>query len=283
MKIEKSTTIAFTGHRSNRITADTNQLKEYLYRIITDFYFRGFRMFLTGMSEGFDLIAAEAVLKLKTVHTDIRLVTVIPFTRQASRFSTEDQRRYGEIFKQCDDSVLISEHYHEGCFHRRNDYLTDNASHIIACFDGQPKGGTYYTVQRAINKQIPVRNLFDYQQAHEWWNSLDSETKAVFAGNCTDIPTDKFWLSLHPSNRKSLYNYWRAKTGQTTMQADDLHSLQMEIICELAELTMEHEFNVSRNDMYNKDGNYYEKYQDRFNDLYDEVEDRLLNHDFVTE
>lgn len=282
MKTEKSTTIAFTGHRSKRITVDTSQLKEDLYCIITDFYFRGFRTFLTGMSEGFDLMAAEAVLKLKTTHTDIRLVTVIPFTRQASRFSKEDQRRYGEIFKQCDDSVLISEHYFEGCFHRRNDYLTDNASHIIAYFDGQPKGGTYYTVQRVMDKQIPVCNLFACQQAHEWWNSLDSGTKNMFAGSCTDTPTDKFWLSLHPSDRKSLYDYWRAKTGQTTMQADDLHCLQMEIISELAESAMEQEFNISSDGMYNEDGNFYEKFQDRFNDLYDEIEDRLLNHDFIT-
>ncbi len=161
MNNQVKTTIAFTGHRSNRIPTDEQALSEYLDKTVTDLYFKGYRRFLTGMSEGFDLMAGEAVLRLKAIHTDIRLITVIPFTGQAHRFSPEDKQRYGHLFNYCDDSVLISEHYFTGCFHRRNDYLTDNSALVIAYYDRQEQGGTHYTVTRAISKGIPVINLFD--------------------------------------------------------------------------------------------------------------------------
>ena len=237
-----------------------------------------FALFLTGMAEGFDLLATEAVLKLKTVHTDIRLIAVIPFARQAYRYSKEDQLRYAEIFKQCDDSVLISEHYYKGCFHRRNDYLIDNASSVIAYFDGQPSGGTFYTIQRAMTNKIPVRNLIDCCLTHDWWSSLDIGTKALFSGIYEDTPTQnnrKFWLSVHPTYRSEMFAWWIAKTGKVKCSEDYEHEMFMEIVSELAELTMEREFNVSSDEMYNKEGNYLEKFQDRFNDLYDEIEDRL--------
>lgn len=39
-------------------------------------YSLGYRYFLSGMAEGFDLLAAQAVTALKAEYTDIRLIAV---------------------------------------------------------------------------------------------------------------------------------------------------------------------------------------------------------------
>lgn len=44
-------------------------------KTITAFYMQGYRHFMTGM--------AEAVLKIKNLHADIKLICVIPFSGQA--------------------------------------------------------------------------------------------------------------------------------------------------------------------------------------------------------
>ena len=52
----------------------------------------------------------------------------------------------------------------------------------------------------------------------------------------------------------------------------------MEIISELADLQLEAEYNKDREDMCDENGSFYKEYQDRFNDIYDDIEDRLLNN-----
>lgn len=117
---------------------------------------------------------------------------------------------------------------------------------------------------------------------NEWFQGLTDETKALFTGTTANYNHLTFWEAIPQSDKKMMYRYWQVRTGQQEMQEDDLHSLSMEVICELADRSLEREFGISREEMCDADGSLYEVYQDRFNDLYDELEDRLLNHDFVT-
>lgn len=87
----------------------------------------------------------------------------------------------------------------------------------------------------------------------------------------------KLWHKLHEDDRNNITKYRKYRKGTIKLSEDEANSLQMEIICELAEAIMETEFCKSREDMYDENGSYYEEYQDRFNTLYDEIEDKLLN------
>lgn len=159
MKIDKTKAVAFTGHRQERITTDRDTLFAELYRTIEELYRAGYTTFLTGMAQGFDLLAAEAVWQLRADNgADIRLVAAIPFRAQCERFTPQDKHRYFRIAELA-ECVILSESYFSGCFHRRNNYLVDNASVVVAYWDGIPKGGTYYTLERAICKDISVINL----------------------------------------------------------------------------------------------------------------------------
>jgi hypothetical protein len=46
----------------------------------------------------------------------------------------------------------------------RNDYLVENSSVLVAWFDGQPRGGTAYTVRRARRKGVRIENLYPQSQ-----------------------------------------------------------------------------------------------------------------------
>jgi uncharacterized phage-like protein YoqJ len=284
MNIDKSIAIAFTGHRSNRIITDRETLTQEVENAIITYYSRGFRHFMTGMSEGFDLLTAEAVLKIKNLHTDIKLIPVMPFTGQARRYSDEDKRRYENILKQCDESVMVTDRYFTGCFHRRNDFMIDNASLVIAYYDGIKNGGTHYTVEQAKTKQIPVINVLENIVTNVWWNNSIVDMKALFSGINSETASDyhyrTFWNKLDQTDRNNLHQYWQYRKGIINMGDDDANSLLMEIICELADIALENEFGKSREDMCDNEGSFYEEYQDRFNDLYDDIEDRLLNNHF---
>lgn len=69
MDITKS--VAFTGHRSERIL-QVRMLYLYLDIVsqVKRLYSLGYRYFLSGMAEGFDLLAAQAVADLKMEYTE---------------------------------------------------------------------------------------------------------------------------------------------------------------------------------------------------------------------
>ena len=151
-------TAAFTGHRCIRCN-DRQRLRTELERTITTCYDSGIRHFLCGMALGFDMLAAETLLAVKAEYPDIRLTAVIPFRGQSFRFNFADKERYRSILGKADNVVCLSETYFDGCFLRRNDYMLNHASHIIAYYIGEPKGGTFYTFRRAKRMGLEIHNL----------------------------------------------------------------------------------------------------------------------------
>ncbi len=159
----KSKTLAFTGHRTVDGISET-ELSRRLDNAVLECYNRGYRKFITGMAMGFDMLAAEAVIRLRAIHPDAHLEAAIPFHGQPERFSFEDKRRYAHLLSVADSRTTLSGFYHSGCFHRRNDYMIENASMMIACWDGKPSGGTYYTYTEALRRGLSVVNLLKQKQ-----------------------------------------------------------------------------------------------------------------------
>ena len=76
------------------------------------------------------------------------------------RYKDRQQLRYRSILGKADDMVCLSETYFDGCFLRRNDYMLERASHIITYYNGEPKGGTFYTCRRAKRMNLEITNLY---------------------------------------------------------------------------------------------------------------------------
>lgn len=146
-------TVSFTGHRTY-----AGQAREELAGVVEALYAAGRRTFLSGMAAGFDLAAAEAVLGCRERLEGLRLIAVIPFEGQETRFSDADRERFRRVAAAADERVVLAGAYHRGCYAVRNDYLVDGASLLVAWYDGSA-GGTRYTVRRALGRGRTVMNL----------------------------------------------------------------------------------------------------------------------------
>ncbi|MBR3678429.1 MAG: DUF1273 family protein [Alistipes sp.] len=147
-------TACFTGHRSYR-----GECQDALLDAIRALYKEGYRTFLCGMAVGFDLAAAEAVLALRNELPEISLVAVIPFEGMERKFSEGDRVRFRDILVNADKVVSLAPCYSVELYSLRNNFLVDNSSAVIAYFDGS-KGGTAYTVRRAIKRLHRYMNLY---------------------------------------------------------------------------------------------------------------------------
>ena len=116
------------------------------------------RVFYTGMASGFDIIAAETVLKLKESQPDVKLVAVVPFEEQEKSYSNEWKLRYETILTRCDEVIVLSKEYHSGCYQNRNKFMVDNSDYIVTWYDGK-QGGTRNTLIYAQKKKRYIVNV----------------------------------------------------------------------------------------------------------------------------
>ena len=160
--VTREQTCCFTGHRPDKLPWGTDErdprclaLKRSMAREVERLCRRGCRHFITCMARGSDLYFAETVLELKEIYPHITLVGAGPCDSQAARWPEEERRRWRAVLDRCDAETLVQQHYDRGCMHRRDRYMVDNSSVVLAVFDGTP-GGTLYTLNYAMNRKLEI-------------------------------------------------------------------------------------------------------------------------------
>ena len=163
----KQTTCAFTGHRPEKlpcggdeISSGVMTLKTYLRRAIEQAIADGYTTFISGMSRGVDMWAAEIVLDLQKPHPFINLHAAVPCKTQCGAWACADIDRYLAILKQAQSIHVLSPTYTPSCMHERNRYMVDHASCLIAVYDGTSPGGTANTVQYAQQQGIEIQRIW---------------------------------------------------------------------------------------------------------------------------
>lgn len=162
----KLKTVAFTGHRPEKLPWGTNEnspegalfkfrLREALEYLIG----RGYVNFLSGAARGFDTIAAEIIISLREVYPWIRLTVVLPCADQAARWNVDDRERWENIVHNSDHVETLVPVFDKGCMFRRNRYLVDNADLVLAAYHKGSTGGTAMTVEYARKQGVMVRRL----------------------------------------------------------------------------------------------------------------------------
>ena len=139
-------TICLTGHRPKYLPWGYDETKESCIKFKQDLEIIfenaikcGYKTFLSGMAEGFDMIGTEILLKLKKKH-NIQIIAVVPCLGQELKWSAKQQKRYNHILKQCDNKIVLSLQYTPTCMNERNKFMVDNSSVCIACWNGKPSG-----------------------------------------------------------------------------------------------------------------------------------------------
>jgi uncharacterized phage-like protein YoqJ len=161
--MEPEISCAFTGHRPARLPwgADESDprcicLKTRLTQLLDQAYADGFRHFFCGMAQGADLYFGEAVLALRDRHEEVTLEAAIPYQDQAKNWSQTDQNRRQAILDRCNYETVVQHSYSPGCMARRNRYMVDRSTRLIAVYDGQPQGGTFQTLHYAMQKGLAI-------------------------------------------------------------------------------------------------------------------------------
>lgn len=150
-------TCCFTGHR-NIPSGMERKLFRVTEKIVETAIEDGYRYFGAGGALGFDTIAALVVLKLKEHYPDIKLILVLPCLTQTKGWRKEDVEIYEDIKRQADKVVYTSQEYTQGCMHKRNRHLVDNSS-LCICYLTDNKGGTFYAVNYAKERQLSILNI----------------------------------------------------------------------------------------------------------------------------
>ncbi len=163
---KKFYTCCFTGHRPNKISYIYDEksikflfLKFKLKRTIKHFIKKGYIYFISGMALGIDIMCAELVLKLKKKYFKIQLECAIPCKNQTNRWGDKNIEKYNKILSLADKVTYTSNcDYFNGCMQKRNKYMIDNSTLLIAVFSGA-NGGTKQTIGYAKSKKIKIKIL----------------------------------------------------------------------------------------------------------------------------
>ncbi len=158
---------AFTGHRPKKFPWGYDEtdsrcvvLKKKLAAEIAKLTENGYTNFFSGMAEGADTWAAQAVLAMKKENPALMLNCILPCEGQADNWSTSAQKRYFSILEQADNIVYVSRKYSKDCMLKRNRYLVDYAACLLAIYNGEWRGGTAMTVRYAnkLGREIIILN-----------------------------------------------------------------------------------------------------------------------------
>ncbi len=145
----------FTGYRPqkfpfqlDKLSSETCLLQSRIEKTLVSLIDDDCKVFYSGMAEGFDILCAECVLKLKDKYPEVSLVCALPFDSQERSYSANWRNRYYDILQSADEVVYISKEYFPWCFQERNKFMVDNCDFVVCWYDGK-SGGTQNTIKYA--------------------------------------------------------------------------------------------------------------------------------------
>lgn len=160
MNDKKKQRCCFTGHRPEKLDISEPEVKSLLEKAIDNAIADGYVTFITGMARGTDIWAAEIVLEKKKQNNGLHLICAIPHPGFEKNRSFLEKQRYNRIIKNADYVTTISDHYYRACYQKRNEWMVDRSSLVIAVWNGQPSG-TKNTIDYAKRKAIKIINILE--------------------------------------------------------------------------------------------------------------------------
>lgn len=123
---------------------------------------------ISGMALGWDQAVALAAIELS-----IPLIAAVPFAQQDAKWQQEDRDRWESILFQTQQIIYVDRLpeyavadveigvYHAAKLHKRNRWMVDNCSQILAIYDDSKHGGTFNCLEYAKKLDKPVLNVWN--------------------------------------------------------------------------------------------------------------------------
>ena len=151
----RSRRCCFTGHRLEKLKRSEEEIKKGLKESILKTVCDGYTTFITGMARGVDIWAGQIVLRLRQNNPGLKLIVALPYPDCDSRWSASWRKQYAEVLEAVDLVKEISPAYSMASFQKRDEWMVDQSSRVIAVYDGVP-GGTKNTVDYAIKCGVEI-------------------------------------------------------------------------------------------------------------------------------
>ena len=161
MNMNKAFTCCFTGHRPHKLPFNLDdesgaalRLRARLKTELLTAIHQGYKYFICGGGLGVDMLAARQVLSLKEAYPFLRLCLALPCQNHTARWAPAQKQDMKALMEQADEIIYVTQGpYTEGCMQKRNQYMIDRSSRIIAVFNGT-SGGTKLTLDYAEKSYI---------------------------------------------------------------------------------------------------------------------------------
>lgn len=159
---------AVTGHRPTRFKFKYNEdysLCRKIKRTMQEQFKRlhdeeGIRRIYVGGTLGVDMWAGEIVLRLKETpgYEDMELVVVLPFHGHNIKWDERSKKRLSFLIRHSTENIIIGKDDCRESYIRRNCYMVDHASYLLAIYDNNPKmqSGTMQMVDYAKQKKLQM-------------------------------------------------------------------------------------------------------------------------------
>ena len=154
----RSRRCCFTGHRPEKLKRSEEEIKNGLEEAVLKAIHDGYTTFITGMARGVDIWAGQIVLRLSQDNPDLRLIAALPYPDCDSRWSANWRRQYADVLKSADLVKAISPKYSMASFQKRDEWMVDHASRVIAVYDGV-SGGAKNTIEYAKKCGVEVEYI----------------------------------------------------------------------------------------------------------------------------
>lgn len=145
----------FTGHRPEKLGAEKDMVVRLLDEAIVAALDAGYTAFISGAAKGVDLWAAELVLERRRTRPDIRLICAVPYKGFGLHWRDGHTELFKDVIRAADHVVYVCDAYSRSAYQRRNEWMVDRSSLLIAAYTGA-SGGTRNTIEYA-KKQVGCR------------------------------------------------------------------------------------------------------------------------------
>ena len=147
-----------TGHRKLP-DAQAAEIRRALQKEIEAAVADGYFCFFTGFAEGVDQYFAQIVLEMKKSDPRLCLYAAIPYL--ARHTALQKNAHTKAMLDACTGITVIQDVYFPNVYAKRNRYMVEHSSRVIAVYDGRGKGGTANTIRLARQlgkdlREIPI-------------------------------------------------------------------------------------------------------------------------------
>lgn len=154
--------LAGTGHRPDKLGGYSPRadalLTDFAARVLTRLAPSGV---ISGMALGWDQALAVASVRL-----GIPFVAAVPFRGQESRWPRAARDNYDALIRAASHVHVVTpeiewQELQPWAMQRRNEWMVDNSTALLALWNGDRKGGTFNCIQYAREGARRIINVWD--------------------------------------------------------------------------------------------------------------------------